>query len=46
MPKVLRIALLAAAGLLVLVVAFGLLGGGDPPVNRIEQVIPNDRFAR
>jgi VIT1/CCC1 family predicted Fe2+/Mn2+ transporter len=46
MPPVLRIALLAGAALLILLTVFGLLAGGDPPTSRVEQVIPNERFAR
>ncbi|MFO1153388.1 MAG: hypothetical protein U1E42_06945 [Rhodospirillales bacterium] len=42
----LRIALLVGLVLVVVIAAFALIGGGDPPVSRIEQVVPNDRFAR
>jgi VIT1/CCC1 family predicted Fe2+/Mn2+ transporter len=46
MPPVLRILLVAVALLLILGAALALFAGVDPPISRVEQVIPNDRFAR
>lgn len=46
MPPVLRLVLLAGVALLILLAAVGLFAGVDPPIGRVEQVIPNDRFAR
>jgi hypothetical protein len=43
---VLRIALFVGLVVVAAVAVFALLGTGDPPVSRIEQVLPNDRFSR
>jgi hypothetical protein len=42
----LRIALLVGVVLIIGVAVFAVLGSGDPPISRIEQVVPDDRFAR
>jgi hypothetical protein len=43
---ILRVALLVGLVLVVAVAVLAVLGSGDPPISRIEQVVPNDRFAR
>jgi hypothetical protein len=42
----LRIALLVGLVLVIAVAVFAVVGSGAPPVSRIEQVVPNDRFSR
>ncbi len=43
---ILRLALLVGVVVVLAIAALALFGTGEPPVSRIEQVIPEDRFAR
>ncbi|MFO1128510.1 MAG: hypothetical protein U1E66_08805 [Rhodospirillales bacterium] len=42
----LRIALLVGLVVVIAIAAFALIGTNEPPVTRVEQVIPNDHFPR
>lgn len=46
MPPVIRLAVLVILALLALSIGIYLATDLDPPTQRIEQVIPNERFAR
>lgn len=46
MPPVIRLAALVILALLLLSLGVYLVTDLEPPTHRIEQVIPNDRFAR
>ena len=46
MHPLLRLGLIVLAVLLLATIAVSLMVGFEPPTHHIEQVVPNERFAR